>query len=476
MRHGGGLDPVVDPAELGGVAPGTGPTDPSWREASDRTAVPVSDALFAAAQAVMPGGVSSPVRAFGSVGGTPRFMAAAQGAYLTDADGHEYVDLVGSWGPAILGHAHPAVVQAVQEAAALGLTFGAPTARETELAEEIRRRVPAVERLRFVSTGTEATMTAIRLARGVTGRPLVVKFAGCYHGHLDVLLAQAGSGLATLALPGSSGVTEATAAETLVLPYNDIAAVEAAFAEHGNRIAVVITEAAPANMGVVPPQPGFNRALRDLTTAHGALLVLDEVLTGFRAGPSGWWGLEGAVEGWVPDLLTFGKVVGGGLPVAAVGGRRDVMEHLAPLGSVYQAGTLSGNPVATAAGLATLRACDADVYARVGAAADAVATGLSAALSAEGVAHSIQRAGTLFSAAFVDPVDGPVTDYARAQQQDAFRYPALFHSLLASGVHAPPSVYEAWFLSAAHDDVAVDRILDALPAAAKAAARAQRPA
>ena len=442
---------------------------------TDRSSVDVSEEMFRAAQEVMPGGVSSPVRAFGSVGGTPRFMASARGAYLTDVDGHEYVDLVGSWGPAILGHAHPAVVEAVQQAAARGLTFGAPTPGETELALEVRRRVPAIDRLRFVSTGTEATMTAIRLARGVTGRPLVVKFAGCYHGHLDALLAQAGSGLATLALPGSSGVTEATAGETLVLPYNDVAAVEAAFAVHGERIAAVITEAAPANMGVVPPLPGFNRALRRITAAAGALLIQDEVLTGFRAGPAGWWGLESAVEGWDPDLLTFGKVVGGGLPVAAVGGRRDVMEHLAPLGPVYQAGTLSGNPVATAAGLATLLACDDAVYARVSTVADAVAAGLSDALTAEGVTHSVQRAGTLFSAAFVDPADGPVTDYARAQAQDTFRYPALFHSLLASGVHAPPSVFEAWFVSAAHDDGAVTRILDALPAAARAAASA-RPA
>jgi glutamate-1-semialdehyde 2,1-aminomutase len=443
---------------------------------TDRSLVPVSESLFADALAVMPGGVSSPVRAFGSVGGTPRFMASARGAYLTDADGHEYVDLVGSWGPAILGHAHPAVVQAVQEAAAHGLTFGAPTARETGLAHEIRDRVPVAERVRFVSTGTEATMTAIRLARGVTGRPLIVKFAGCYHGHLDALLAQAGSGLATLALPGSAGVTVATAAETLVLPYNDVGAVEATFEAHGERIAAVITEAAPANMGVVPPLPGFNAALRRVTQEYGSLLILDEVLTGFRAGHAGWWGLEGALEGWAPDLLTFGKVVGGGLPVAAVAGRQDVMEQLAPMGPVYQAGTLSGNPVATAAGLATLRACDPAVYERVGAAARVVASGLSDALTAAGVAHSIQWAGTLFSPAFVDPSDGPVTDYARAQQQEAFRYPALFHSLLASGVHAPPSVYEAWFLSAAHDDDALGRILDALPAAARAAAAAVPPA
>ena len=464
-----GIADSIWPTELAATG---GTASDAAEQARDRSAVPESERLFAEARAVMPGGVSSPVRAFGSVGGTPRFMVSARGAYLRDADGHTYVDLVGSWGPAILGHAHPAVVAAVQEAAAHGLTFGAPTARETELAEEIRRRVPAVDRLRFVSTGTEATMTAIRLARGVTGRPLVVKFAGCYHGHLDALLAQAGSGLATFALPGSSGVTEATAAETLVLPYNDLAAVEAAFTEHGDRIAVVITEAAPANMGVVPPLPGFNRALREITARHGALLVLDEVLTGFRAGPSGWWGLEGQPEGWSPDLLTFGKVIGGGLPVAALGGRRDVMEHLSPLGPVYQAGTLSGNPVATAAGLATLRAADAAVHVRVARVADAVAAGLSEALAAEGVAHSIQRAGTLFSAAFVDPADGPVTDYARAQQQDAFRYPALFHALLAAGVHAPPSVYEAWFVSAAHDDGAVTRILDALPAAARAAAAA----
>lgn len=433
---------------------------------------PRSAEAFAAAQEIMPGGVSSPVRAFRSVGGTPRFIASARGPYLTDVDGFEYVDLIGSWGPAILGHAHPSVVWAVQQAASQGLGFGAPTERETELALEVRWRVPGVERLRFVSTGTEATMTAIRLARGVTGRPLVVKFAGCYHGHLDALLAQAGSGVATLALPGSSGVTEATAAETLVLPYNDVAAVEAAFAAHGDRIAGVITEAAPANMGVVTPLPGFNRALRDITSAHGALLIMDEVLTGFRAGPSGWWGLEGATEGWAPDLFTFGKVLGGGLPVAAVGGSRHVMEHLAPLGPVYQAGTLSGNPVATAAGLATLRAADGVVYERVASAARTVADALTEALDAAGVAHSIQWAGTLFSPAFVDPADGPVTDYARAQAQETWRYPPFFQALLRAGVYAPPSIYEAWFLSAAHDDDALGRIVGALPKAAQAAAAA----
>ncbi len=305
-------------------------------------------AAFVRAQGVLPGGVSSPVRAYGSVGGDPRFLASARGPYVTDVAGREYVDLVCSWGPALLGHAHPDVVAAVQEAAARGLSFGAPTLGEVELGEEIRRRVPAAEHVRLVSTGTEATMTAIRLARGVTGRDVVVKFAGCYHGHVDALLAEAGSGVATLALPGSAGVTEATAAETLVLPYNDLAAVEAAFAERGSEIAAVITEASPANMGVVPPAEGFNEGLRRITAAHGALLVLDEVLTGFRVGPSGWWGLENAVlrsqgaDGWTPDLFTFGKVVGGGMPVAAVGGPASVMDQLAPLGPVYQAGTLSG--------------------------------------------------------------------------------------------------------------------------------------
>ncbi|NKY08299.1 glutamate-1-semialdehyde 2,1-aminomutase, partial [Cellulomonas hominis] len=311
----------------------------------------VSEELFDRARGVIPGGVSSPVRAYGSVGGTPRFLASARGAYVTDVDGREYVDLVGSWGPAILGHAHPEVVEAVREAAGRGLSFGAPTLAEVELAGAVRARVPVIDRLRLVSTGTEATMTAIRLARGVTGRDKVVKFAGCYHGHSDGLLAAAGSGVATFALPGSAGVPATIAAETIVLPYNDLTAVEAAFAEHGADIAAVITEAAPANMGVVPPAPGFNAGLARIAHAHGALLIQDEVLTGFRVGPAGWWGLEAAREGWSPDLLTFGKVVGGGMPVAALGGSAAVMDALAPTGPVYQAGTLSGNPVATAAGL-----------------------------------------------------------------------------------------------------------------------------
>ncbi|QLD10676.1 glutamate-1-semialdehyde 2,1-aminomutase [Microbacterium oleivorans] len=434
-----------------------------------------NDDLFERARAVIPGGVNSPVRAFGSVGGTPRFFVSAAGPLVTDAEGRDYVDLVASWGPALVGHAHPEVIAAVVEAAGRGLSFGASTPAETELAEEIRRRVPIAERIRLVSTGTEATMTAIRLARGATGRDLLVKFSGHYHGHSDGLLAQAGSGLATLALPGSAGVPAAIAAQTLVVPYNDQAALDAVFAEHGDRIAAVITEAAGANMGVVPPAPGFTRFLRELTRRHGSLLISDEVLTGFRSGPSGYWGvLREAGEDVAPDLLAFGKVVGGGLPVAAIAGRAEIMELLAPLGPVYQAGTLSGNPVAVAAGLATLRLADADVYARIGHAADVVASATSAALDEAGVPHVVQTAGTLFSVFFGASVAGGVPDYETATTQDTAAYAAFFHAMLDAGVSLPPSAFEAWFLTAAHDDAALERIVRALPAAARAAAAATR--
>jgi len=432
--------------------------------------------LFARAQAAIPGGVNSPVRAFRSVGGTPRFLVSARGPYVTDAEGREYVDLVAGWGPAILGHADPRVIEAVTDAARRGLSFGSSTPAETELAELVEQRVAPVEQLRLVSTGTEATMSAIRLARGFTGRDLLVKFAGHYHGHSDGLLAEAGSGLATFALPGSAGVPADIAALTLVLPYNDLDALRAAFAEHGDRIAAVIVEAAAANMGVVPPQPGFNRALVDLAHANGSLVISDEVLTGFRVSEAGWWGVERGTEGeYTPDLLTFGKVIGGGMPVAALGGRAEIMQRLAPVGPVYQAGTLSGNPVAVAAGVATLRAADAAVYAHLDETAATVSSAVSDALAAEGVPHAVQRAGNLFSFVFGADVASGVSDYAGVQRQEGWRYAPFFHAMLDAGVSLPPSVYEAWFVTAAHDDAAIGRIVDALPAAARAAASA-RPA
>lgn len=457
-----------------------------------------NEELFARAGHAIPGGVNSPVRAFGSVGGAPRFVQSARGAWVTDAAGREYVDLVASWGPALLGHAHPEVVEAVQAAASRGLSFGAPTEAEVELAEVIAARVVSappveqlewpdetvsavqrtgsrpVERVRLVSTGTEATMTAIRLARGFTGRDLLVKFAGHYHGHSDGLLAAAGSGVATLALPGSAGVPAAIAAQTLVVAYNDLAAVHEVFAVHGDRIAAVIVEAAAANMGVVAPEPGFNAALADLAHQCGALLILDEVLTGFRVHPAGYWGLQQQLgERYEPDLFTFGKVVGGGMPLAALGGRAEVMDQLAPLGPVYQAGTLSGNPLSVAAGLATLRLATPEAYERVDAAASVVATALSSALEAEGVVHAVPRAGSLFGLAFLPAAP---KDYATAQLQEAWRYPPFFHAMLAAGVSLPPSVFEAWFLTAAHDSEALERVLVALPQAARSARSATAPA
>jgi glutamate-1-semialdehyde 2,1-aminomutase len=441
-----------------------------------------NDEAATRARAVIPGGVNSPVRAFGSVGGTPRSIVSARGATITDVEGREYVDLVMSWGPALLGHAHPSVVEAVRQAAGRGLSFGAPTPGETELAELVRERLcvegtRGIEKLRLVSTGTEATMTAIRLARGATGRDLLITFAGHYHGHSDGLLAESGSGVATLGLSGSAGIPAPVAAQTLVLPYNDPDAVRAAFAAHPGRIAAVITEAAGANAGVLAPARGFNRALAGIARENGALLILDEVLTGFRVGPAGWWGLEARNVvpdggGWVPDLITFGKVLGGGMPLAALGGRSDILNLLAPTGPVYQAGTLSGNPVAVAAGITTLGLANPAVYAHVDAAADRLAEAVSAALASEGVAHVVSRAGNLFSLAFRTD---PIRDYADARAQEAWRYPPFFHAMLEAGVSLPPSVFEAWFLSAAHDDATLDRVIAALPAAARAAAAATAP-
>jgi glutamate-1-semialdehyde 2,1-aminomutase len=423
--------------------------------------------LFARASAVTPGGVNSPVRAFRAVGGVPRFMASGDGCHITDVDGNTYVDLVCSWGPMLLGHAHPEVTAAVQAAVSRGTSYGTPTQPEVELGEEIVARTP-VEKVRLVSSGTEATMSALRLARGVTGRAKIVKFAGCYHGHVDALLAQAGSGVVTFGIPGTPGVTEATTADTIVLPYNDQAAVTEAFATYGDQIAAVITEASPGNMGVVPPKDGFNAFLAKTCKDHGALFISDEVMTGFRITRSGWYGVDGVV----PDLMTFGKVMGGGFPAAAFGGRAELMSHLSPEGSVYQAGTLSGNPIATTAGLTTLRLATDEVYRKLDETSATIRRLVGTALDKEGVPHVIQAAGNLFSVFFVDSSEGSrqIRDFTGAGAQVLPRFAAFFHAMLDAGVYLAPSAFEAWFVSAAIDDDALGQIESALAGAARAAA------
>jgi glutamate-1-semialdehyde 2,1-aminomutase len=414
-----------------------------------------NETLFERALRVIPGGVNSPVRAFRAVGGTPRFFERASGAHLWDAEGRRYIDYVGSWGPMVLGHTHPAVVSAVQSAAARALSYGAPTAEETQLAERLCALVPSLELVRLVSSGTEATMTAIRLARGFTGRKLIVKFEGCYHGHADALLVKAGSGALTFGNPSSAGVPEETAALTLVLDYNDVAQLSALFKERGAEIAGVIVEPVAGNMNLVLPAPGFLERLRELCTQSGALLILDEVMTGFRVALGG----AQARYGIRPDLTTLGKVIGGGLPLGALGGRREVMEKLAPLGPVYQAGTLSGNPIAVAAGLATLQlVVQPRLLERIEATTGALVEGLAAEARKGGVTFSSQSIGSMFGIYFRD---APPKSFAEVMQCDRERFNRFFHAMLEQGVYLAPSAYEAGFVSAAHGEAEIDATLTA---------------
>jgi glutamate-1-semialdehyde 2,1-aminomutase len=413
-----------------------------------------SEELFERARGLMPGGVNSPVRAFNAVGGTPLFIASAQCARVVDADGHEYIDYLGSWGPMILGHAHPAVLAAVREACQRGTSYGAPCEAEVELAERVVRLVPGIERVRFVSSGTEATMSALRLARGFTARSKILKFDGCYHGHADGLLVAAGSGVTTLAIPGSPGVPPGTVADTLTAPYNDVVALDEVFTRHGGELAAVIVEPVAGNMGCVAPRAGFLERLRALTREAGALLIFDEVITGFRLGPGG------AQErfGIAPDLTCLGKILGGGLPVGAYGGRADVMARVAPDGPVYQAGTLSGNPLAMAAGCATLDALTAAAgYDRLEALGARLQAGLRDAASAAGVDLTVNRVGSMLTPFFCR---GPVTDLRSAKTADTSAYATFFHAMLRRGVYLPPAQFEAAFLSLAHTDQDIERTLE----------------